>query len=267
MSGTSSSASSSSVSSSSVSARASGAGKGPGGGSGSGLAAAIGEQFSLQTAVGGVRGMVESVLPVAVFSVVYAVTRQLWQSVAAAVAVALLAVLARLVTRQPVSQAVSGLFGVALGALIALYTGRAVDFFAVSILKNTGLLAVYAGSSLIRWPFVGVVLGFVLGEGTYWRQVPARTRVYQIATWIWVGMCVVRLAFQIPLYLNEHATSLGAVSIPLGLPLYGLVLLLTWLVVRRVPVARPPELEPEAAPAEPEAAPAEPAEPEPEPAE
>jgi hypothetical protein len=50
------------------------------------------------------------------------------------------------------------------------------------------------------------------------------------------------------------------VSIPLGLPLYGLVLLLTWLVVRRVPVARPPELEPEAAPAEP-------AEPEPEPAE
>jgi hypothetical protein len=222
-------------------------GNAPGGPSGSGsggLAAAIGEQFSIQAAIGGVRGMIESVLPVAVFSVVYAVTRQLWPSVIAAVAVALLAVLARLLARQPVSQAVSGLLGVAIGAVLALYTGKAVNFFAASIVKNIGLLILYAGSSLIRWPFVGVVLGFVLGEGTHWRQVPARVRVYQLATWIWVAMCVIRLAFQVPLYLKNHATELGAASIPLGLPLYGLVLLLTWLVVRRVPVARLPEDEP-----------------------
>ena len=205
-----------------------------------GLAAAIGEQFSLQTATGGIRGMVESVLPIAVFSLVYAFTRQLWPSVIASVVVAVLAVLLRLVTRQPVSQAVSGLMGVALGALLAVYTGRAVNFFAISIVKNVGLLVLYAGSMVIRWPFVGAVLGFVLGEGTHWRQVPARMRTYQLATAIWVGMCVLRLAFQIPLYVKDHATELGAASVPLGLPLYGLVLLLTWLVVRRVPVARPP---------------------------
>lgn len=210
-----------------------------------GLAQAIGEQFSLQAATGGVRGMVESVLPVAVFSLVYAITRELWPSVIASVAVALLLVLARLVTRQPVSQAVGGLLGIAIGAAIALATGRAVNFFALSILKNIGFGLFYAGSSLIRWPFVGVALGFVLGEGTHWREVPRRMRVYQIATWLWVGMCVVRLAFQIPLYLQDSAAGLGAVSVPLGLPLYGLVLLLTWLVVRRVPPARPPAPEDE----------------------
>jgi hypothetical protein len=219
-----------------------------------GLAAAIGEEFSIQAATGGVRGMVESVLPVVVFSAAYAVTRQLGPSVITAVGVSLLAVLVRLVTRQPVTQAVSGLFGVALGAAIAVSTGRAVNFFAASIVKNIVLLVLYAGSSLARWPFVGVVLGFLLGEGTHWRQVPARMRVYQIATWIWVAMSVIRLAFQIPLYLADQATELGAASVPLGLPLYGLVLLLTWLVVRRVPVARPPEPEPEAEPeAEPKA--------------
>lgn len=225
-----------------------------------GLAAAIGEQFSLQTAIGGVRGMVESVLPVAVFSVVYAINRQLWPSVIAAVAVALVAVIARLIARQPVNQAVSGLFGVLIGAALALATGKAINFFAASIVKNVVLLVLYAGSSLARWPFVGVVLGLVLGEGTHWREVPARMRVYQIATWIWVGMCVVRLAFQIPLYIKERTTELGAASIPLGLPLYGLVLLLTWLVVRRVPVARPSQEAEESVPAvgpEPEPEPAE----------
>jgi hypothetical protein len=223
-----------------------------------GLAQAVGEQFSLRAATGGVRGMVESVLPVAVFSLVYAITRALSPSVIASVAVAVLLVLARLVTRQPVSQAVSGLFGVALGAVIATYTGRAVNFFALSILKNAGLGVFYAGSSFARWPFVGVALGFVLGEGTHWRQVPARVRVYQLATWIWVAMCVVRLAFQIPLYLRDSAAGLGAASVPLGLPLYGLVLLLTWLVVRGVPPARPPAPAPGPADSEPvDAAPAE----------
>lgn len=216
-----------------------------------GLASVIAEQFSLQEAIGGVRGVIESVLPVVVFSAAYGFTRQLWPSAVAAVVVALLAVLLRVVTRQPVNQAISGLLGVAIGAAIALYTGRAVNFFAVSIAKNLALMVLYAGSALLRWPFVGVVLGFVLGEGTHWRQVPPRMRVYRLATWIWVGMCVVRLAFQIPLYIEDRATELGAASVPLGLPLFGLVLLLTWLVVRRVPVAKPVEAGPvEPGPAE-----------------
>jgi len=210
-----------------------------------GLSQAIGEQFSFQASVGGVRGLLESVLPVAVFSVIFAVTGDLAPSAWGALGISILLVLARLVRRQPVSQAVSGMFGVLIGVAVALYTGHPVDFFLTTILKNVGLLFLYAGSVAIGWPFVGVMLGFLLGEQTHWRRVPERRRVYVQATWLWVAMCVIRLAVEIPLYLADNVEGLGAASVPLGLPLYGMVLLLTWAVVRRTPVARPPAEDPQ----------------------
>jgi hypothetical protein len=212
-------------------------------GSQAGLAQAIGEQFSLQASVGGVRGLVESVLPVAVFSVVYAMTKDLGPSAWGALGVSVLLVLVRLLSRQPVSQAVSGMFGVLVGVLVAFATGRPVDFFLMTILKNVGLMLFYLGTLVVGWPFVGVMLGFLLGEQTHWRQVPERRRVYALATWVWVAMCLIRLTVEIPLYLADNVEGLGAVSVPLGLPLYGTVLLLTWVLVRRVPVARPDEVQ------------------------
>jgi intracellular septation protein A len=206
-----------------------------------GLAAAVGEQFSFEESVGGVRGMIESVLPVIVFTGWYAVTRDLWPSAVAAVAVAVIALLVRVVMRHPVTPAISGLLGIVVAAGVALITGQAINFFLLSILKNVGLAVLFAASSVLRWPLVGVMLGMLLKEQFHWRTVPARMRVYQLATWLWVGMSLVRLAFQVPLYLHDHVAGLGAASVPLGLPLYGLVLLLTWLIVRRVPVARPPD--------------------------
>jgi len=153
--------------------------------------------------------------------------------------------LLRIVTRMPVQPAISGLLGVAVGAGIAWYTGAAINFFLASIVKNIALGLVFAISALVRWPIVGVMLGMMLGEQFHWRTVPARVRVYQQATWLWVGMSLVRLAFQVPLYLHDQVGGLGAASLPLGLPLFGVVLLLTWFIVRRVPVAKPPEDEPE----------------------
>ncbi|NLT54873.1 MAG: DUF3159 domain-containing protein [Actinomycetales bacterium] len=202
-----------------------------------------GETFSVTESIGGVRGLLESVLPVVFFTVVYAVTHELLPSVAAPVAVCLVLIVVRLVTRKPVTPAVSGFLGVLLAAGIAVYTGRAVDFFLVSIVKNVVFAVLYGGSALLGWPLLGVLLGLFLGEGTHWRQVPARRRVYAQATWLWCGMFLVRLAFQIPLFRDEAVEELGVASVPLGLPLYGLVLLLTWLIVRRVPVALPPESE------------------------
>jgi hypothetical protein len=204
-----------------------------------GLAAAALEDFSVMDAVGGVRGLVESVVPVTVFTLVFALRRDLNASVAASVGVAIALLLVRLVTRRPVGPAVSGLFGVAIGAGLALWTGHAINFFLNSIGKNAALGLVYLISMAVRWPLVGVMLGSVLGEGAHWRQVPERARVYQWATLLWAGMFAVRLAVQVPLYLQGRTKALGAAAVPLGLPLYGLVLLLTWLIVRRVPVARP----------------------------
>lgn len=205
----------------------------------SGLAQALQEQFSFEKAFGGVRGVLESVVPVTVFSVVFGITRDVKTSTVAAVVPAVLLAGWRLVAREPLTQAVGGLLGVGIGAVLALRTGEAQTFFLPSIIKNAVWAAAYLISILVRWPAIGIFLGLMLGEGTHWRRDPARLRAYRIATWFWFGMFALRLAIQLPLYLADRPATLGAVNVGLGLPLFGLVLWGTWLVVRRVPPARP----------------------------
>jgi hypothetical protein len=208
-----------------------------------GIAQAAAGQFSMAASIGGAWGLAESVLPLTVFSVAFGFSRDLrWSLVAALVPSAALAV-RRLLLRQPLTQALSGLFGVGLGALLAVRSGRAEDFFLPSILKNTGFAAAYAVSALVRWPVVGVMIGPLLGEWWAWRDVPERRRAYTRVTWLWVGVFLLRLGVQVPLYLAGEAAVLGAANVPLGLPLFGLAVWLSWLMLRRVPVvegAAPP---------------------------
>lgn len=204
-----------------------------------GLGQAVAEQFSLQAVIGGPRGLAESILPMTVFSVVWAFTHDVTRSVLAAVVPSVVFTLWRLVAREPVTQALGGLFGIAFGAGIALFTGRAQDFFVPGIAKNIGFGALYAVSSLVRYPLVGLLLGFTLGEELHWRRVPARMRVYQQATWVWVAVFAIRALVQGRLYVQGDATTLGFVNLLLGLPLFGVAVALTWLLVRRVPVAKP----------------------------
>src|SRR5690349_24760560 len=103
-----------------------------------GLGQAIAEQLSLRSLIGGPRGLAEAILPMTVFSVVWAFTHDVPRSVLAALVPAVVFALWRIVAREPLTQAVSGVLGIALGAGIALYTGRAQDFFLPGILKNVG---------------------------------------------------------------------------------------------------------------------------------
>lgn len=205
-----------------------------------GLAQAVGEQFSFEKTIGGVRGLLESTVPAVVFSAFYGLAHEMRAALLAAVIVSVVFVVARLITRQNVQPAVSGLFGVVLAAGVALISGRAVDFFLLPLIKNGVFTVVYAVSALVGWPLVGVFLGFMLQEGTLWRHVPARRRVYHQATWLWTAMFALRFSVELPLYLRDHVVGLGAASVPLGLPLFGVVVLLTWLLIRRVPPARSP---------------------------
>lgn len=206
-----------------------------------GFKQAIAEQFSVQAAIGGPRGLAESILPMTVFSIVWAFTHDVPRSVLAALVPSVILAVWRIVAREPLTQAVSGVLGIALGAGLALYTGRAQDFFLPGILKNVGLGAVYAITALVRWPLIGVLLGFMLGEDLNWRRVRPRMRVYQQATWLWAGVFALRAAVQSWLYATGQATALGFVNVVLGLPLFGLAVGLTWLLVRRVPPAKPAE--------------------------
>ena len=89
-----------------------------------GLRALSAEDFSFAETIGGVRGLVESVAPGALFVVVFVITRELTPPLVAASVVALAAVVLRLVQRTPVTQALGGIFGVVIGVWWALRTGE-----------------------------------------------------------------------------------------------------------------------------------------------
>jgi hypothetical protein len=206
------------------------------------LSAAAAPEFSLATSIGGVRGVIESVLPYTVFSLVYAFTENLQASIIAALVPVVVLVIWRLIARETIVQAVSGALVIALGAFFAQRTGEAVTFFLPNLLKNAGFAILYAISILVRWPLIGVVVGPITGEMFAWRDDPRRLAAYQRATWLWVGLFVVRLAVQVPLYLAENVTLLGTLNgTVLGVPLFALTIWLSWLVLKSVPLARTPE--------------------------
>ena len=95
----------------------------------------------------------------------------------------------------------------------------------------------YLVSLAVGWPLLGVLVGPLLGEGFRWHEVPERRRAYCWASCIWFCVFAIRVAIQVPLYLHDHVVSLGVSTLLLGWPLFALAALLSWLVLRRVPLA------------------------------
>jgi len=189
---------------------------------------------SLLRAVGGVRGLVEAILPGLGFLVVYAITREVLPSVIAPVALALVFVIVRLLSRTPATQAFAGVFGIALSAGLALFTGRAEDNFALGLIINVVSLVVLLVSLAVRWPLIGLIAGVLTNELTEWRKHKAKRRVLTVATWLWVGVFSVRLAVQAPLYFAQQTELLAAMKLLMGIPLYAAMLWVTWLLVTSV---------------------------------
>jgi hypothetical protein len=115
--------------------------------------------------------------------------------------------------------ALLGLLGVSVAVLIALYTGRAADFFLVQLLSNAVSALVWALSVLLRWPLLGVIVGGALGQRTSWRRDPALLRAYSLASWVWVGQYLVRIAVFTPLWAGGAVVALGVARVVLSWPL------------------------------------------------
>ncbi|WP_255461031.1 DUF3159 domain-containing protein [Glaciihabitans sp. INWT7] len=189
---------------------------------------------SLLKAVGGVRGLVESILPGLAFLVLYAATKNVALSVLVPVGLAVLFVVVRLATRTPITQAFAGIAGIAISAVLALISGRAEANFIPGIIINIASLSVLLLSILVRWPLIGVIVGFLTNETTQWRKQKAKRRVLYLTTWLWAGLFALRLAVEVPLYLAKEAEWLAGVKLLLGIPLYAGMLWVTWLLVRAV---------------------------------
>jgi hypothetical protein len=186
---------------------------------------------TLLTAMGGIRGIVESILPGLLFLVTYTITRNLWWSVAAPVVIAAIFVVIRLVGRQAVTTAIAGLLGIVISAVIALLTGRPENNFVPGFFINAGILVITLVTLVIRRPLIGLVASLLLSDPE-WRSDRAQLRVAYIATWLWVGLAVIRLGVELPLYFAGATSTLAAARLITGVPLYALILWLTWLVMR-----------------------------------
>ena len=110
--------------------------------------------------LGGWRGMVDATLPTVAFIVANAIDG-LRTGIWAALGTAFLVFLLRLVRRESVQQAVSGLFGVGIAVAIAAASGQARDFFVVGILRNAVVGVILLGSIALRRPLVGVIAEFL----------------------------------------------------------------------------------------------------------
>jgi hypothetical protein len=187
----------------------------------------------LVEALGGPHGLADSGLPGLAFVGAYAITGQdLGTSIWAAVALACLLTAVRLARRETLQFAFAGLFGVVIAAFVTSRTGRAEDFFLPGLLFNAAYAAAYAISIWVRWPLIGVIVGPLTGEGMKWREDPEEVKVFTRASWIWVGVFMLRLAVQLPLYLAGAVLALGIARALMGVPVFALAIWLTYLVLR-----------------------------------
>ena len=160
----------------------------------------LGEDFDWSEAIGGWRGMAESVAPGGVFVTAYLVWGGFRAPVIAAVATVLVMVVVRLVQRTAVTQALGGLLGVGVGAIWAWRAGDATEFFVPSFFYTGGYAIALLASMVARWPAVGIVVGLLKGWGVRWRAHPPAARRFQAATGFYFGTQLVKLAVQLPLY-------------------------------------------------------------------
>lgn len=189
-------------------------------------------------ALGGKRGLIDSGLPALVFLIVFNISgKDVDTALYAAVSLSILLTLLRLIKRETIQHAFSGLIGVGICALISKRTGNAADFYLPGLWINAAYGLLYAITNLVKWPILGVILGPILGENLLWRKDPARLNAYIKAGWLWVAMFAARLIVQYPLYKSGNINLLGTARLLMGYPLFILTAWGTWQILRKTPTA------------------------------
>ena len=187
---------------------------------------------TLAQQLGGIGGVLSAVSPVVVFVAVNqfaGLQPALWASIVVAVAVGAW----RLIRREGVQPAISGILGVALCAFIAYRTGEARGFFLYGIWYSLIAGLVLVISVLVRRPLVGVLWSVLTNSGFVWRNDP-RTRLgFAVATLVWAVFFLARFGVQNWLYQAGETGLLGIARLVMGLPLTAVAALVTIWAIRR----------------------------------
>jgi hypothetical protein len=190
---------------------------------------------SLLTGMGGLQGILESVVPGFLFVIVFAVWQQVAWAIIASATTSVLFIVFRIATKKPLTNAIAGLLGIGIASFLAFRDGgNSRDYFLTGFATNLTYLIPLALSVIVRWPLIGLIAGLLLGEKTAWRKNKREMRVFTAATLLWVGLFASRLVVQWPLYLSNNLAALAIARLVMGLPLYAACIWVTWLMLRGV---------------------------------
>lgn len=200
------------------------------------------DRESLASLLGGRKGALDASLPPVAFVVGWLLSGQSigWGAVAA-IGLSVLVGVFRLTRGDRARAVIVSLAAVIVAALIALYTGRAEDFFLIQLLSNVASALAWASSIALRWPLLGVVVGVVLGQKARWRKDPALLRAYSRASWVWVfGQYTLRVAVFGVLWWAGEVVALGVARTVLSWPLVAATIAASgWVLYRALPKDHP----------------------------
>ena len=184
--------------------------------------------------MGGVSGLVYASVPTIAYVIVNAIAG-LDAAVVVAVGASAGLIVLRLLRKEPLQPAVSGLLGVVVAALIAYYTGSAEGYFLPGIWFSLAMAAVFTVSLVIRRPIVGVIWNLMRNAGPDpdWHVDRVVRRAFDVATLTFVAVFAARYLVQDSLYDAGSTGWLAFARIAMGYPLLGLALLVVYWAVRR----------------------------------
>lgn len=185
-------------------------------------------------AIDGWRGVLESLLPASVYLVVYVITQDARLSAVAPLLLAAGAIAWRLARKEPLTAALSGVIGVVVCVAAVMFSGEGSSYFVPGFFINGAWILAHTISLLVGWPLVGLLFGMFRGSLTEWRGVPALRRTANLVTVFWIAVFAARLAVQLPLYFADETGPLGVARLVMGVPLFALAVLFTWLLLSRM---------------------------------
>jgi hypothetical protein len=207
--------------------------------------------------IGGWSGTVIAAIPTVVFVAVNALT-SLRPALFAAVGSALLLTVYRLWRKQSIQQAMSGLLGVVIAALIASRSGEARGYFLLGIIMSFIYAVPFGLSILARRPLIGLLWEFLdptpgtrgavqrtdeneqehaaeqaVAVTQPWYRHRELLRAYSLATLCGFVLFMLRGCVQAVLYHRDATGWLAVARIGMGFPLYIAAVALGYWVVRQ----------------------------------
>lgn len=207
---------------------------------------------SLLAQMGGVRGLLDSALPATVFVLVRLFTDDLTLPIALSLATGLGVVALRRTRGEPMQQAFSGFFGLAIAVVFARATGTGEGFFLPGIAFTALTGVAFLVSLLVGRPAVAYALTAYDPRYAAWKTHAPLRRACQLSTAFWTVTFFLRAGIA-SYVLTREGDNDGTLLIVINAVKWPLILAavaLTVVLVRRAGLpAQAPEPDEESAPA------------------